>query len=258
MSMPAFDFRDRVALVTGAASGIGEAAALAFGQAGAKVMLADVDEQGGARVAKQIQAVGADALFVEADVTNGTQVEALVERATAAFGGLDYAFNNAGIDAGVFAPVAEFPEEVWDRILAVNLKGVMLCMKYEIPEMLKREHGTAIVNCASTAGQIATPHLPAYVASKHGVIGLTRSAAADYATTNLRVNVVCPGVTQTPLVDRYIAGHPERAELAQSYAPMHRLAQPEEVAAAVLWLCSDAASYVTGHPLAVDGGWLAV
>jgi len=256
--MPTFDFNDRVALVTGAASGIGRAAALAFGEAGAQVVLADIDEQGGAEVAKHVEALGTDALFVQTDVADGAQVRTLVDRATAAFGGLDYAFNNAGIDAGVFAPVAEFPEDIWDRILAVNLTGVMLCMKHEIPEMLKRDHGTAIVNCASTAGLIATPHLPAYVASKHGVIGLTKSAAADYATTKLRVNVVCPGVTQTPLVDRYIAGHPDREQLAQSYAPMNRLGRPEEIAAAVLWLCSDAASYVTGHPLAVDGGWLAV
>lgn len=245
----------RVALVTGGSSGIGRASALAFAREGAKVIIADVNVEGGEAVVRTIKETGAEAIFVRTDVSKAADVKAMVDRAVERFGGLDCAFNNAGTD-NLHAPVGEYTEEEWDRVLGTNLKGVMLCLRYEIPQMLSRGGGT-IVNCSSVVGLIGSPLSPAYISSKHGIVGLTRSAALDYARKGIRVNAVCPGVTRTPQVEAFIKELPDGEAQLSAQAPMGRMAEPEEIAAAVVWLCSDASSYVTGHPLAVDGGWTA-
>jgi NAD(P)-dependent dehydrogenase (short-subunit alcohol dehydrogenase family) len=241
----------KVALVTGAASGIGRASALALAQAGASVVVADVDAEGGEESVALVERAGGTALFCRTDVSQADDVEGLVAMAAERFGRLDIAHNNAGI-LGKPALTAEYPEEEFDRLLAINLKGVWLCMRYEIPKMLE-QGGGAIVNTASSAGLVAMPALPAYVASKHGVAGLTKAAALDYAKSGIRVNAVCPGFIDTPLVQR--AGATQAG--ADKYVPTGRIGRPEEVAEAVLWLCSDAASYVTGALLSVDGAMVA-
>jgi NAD(P)-dependent dehydrogenase (short-subunit alcohol dehydrogenase family) len=247
----AAQFEGKVALVTGAGSGIGRASARAFARAGAAVVVADIDAPGAAETVAMIEADGGRARAVETDVTKAADVEALVQRTMDAFGGLHYAHNNAGI-LGRATPTADCSEEEWDRIIAVNLKGVWLCMRAEVPRMLA-QGGGAIVNTASTAGLVAMRGLPAYVASKHGVAGITKAAALDYAKTGIRINAVCPGFIDTPLVQR--AGATQAG--ADRYVPVGRIGAPEEVAEAVVWLCSDAASYVTGHMLAVDGAMTA-
>ena len=194
-------------------------------------------------------------MFVQADVSKAADVEALMERAVERYGGLDCAFNNAGVD-NLHVPVGEFPEEEWDRVIDVNLKGVMLCMRYEIPRMLTHGGG-AIVNCSSAAGLLGTPTSPAYTTSKHGVVGLTRSAALDYAKRGIRVNAVCPGVIRAGLTLAFLREVPNARAQNVAQTPMGRMGEAEEVAAAVLWLCSDASSFVTGQALAVDGGWTA-
>jgi NAD(P)-dependent dehydrogenase (short-subunit alcohol dehydrogenase family) len=241
----------KVAIVTGAGSGIGRASALALGKAGAQVAVADVDVPGGKETVRQVESAGGTAIFVETDVSQASDVEALVARTVERFGRLDMAHNNAGI-LGNAARTADYAEEEWDRLLGVNLKGVWLCMRYEIPRMLE-QGGGAIVNTASSAGLVAMPYLPAYVASKHGVVGLTKAAALDYAKSGIRVNAVCPGFIDTPLVQR--AGATQAG--ADKYVPTGRIGRPDEVAEAVLWLCSDASSYVTGHMLSVDGAMVA-
>jgi NAD(P)-dependent dehydrogenase (short-subunit alcohol dehydrogenase family) len=246
---------NRVALVTGGSSGIGKATALAFADTGYAVVVADVSADSAEDTVEQIRARGKEAFFVKADVSKPHEVAALIEATMATYGGLDCAFNNAGIE-GVMAETADCTEENWDRTLAVNLKSVWLCMKHEIPHMLERGRG-AIVNCASIAGLVGFGNLPAYTASKHGIVGLTRSAALEYAKRGIRINAVCPGVIQTPMVDRVFREHPDmKAQLAAS-EPIGRLGRPEEIAGAVLWLCSDEASFVTGQAIAIDGGWTA-
>ncbi len=240
-------FDNRVALVTGAASGIGRASALAFAREGASVVVADVDAPGGAKTVEQIESNGGSAIFVEADVSKPADVKALVERTVHAYGRLDLAHNNAGI-LGARALTAECSEENFDRLIAINLKGVWLCMRHEIPQMLKQGAG-AIVNTASAAGVVGMWGLPAYVASKHGVAGLTKTAAVEYVRSGIRVNAVCPGFIDTPLTQA-LGGQTEGPKVV---LPIGRLGTPEEVAEAVVWLCSDAASYVTGHLLMVDG-----
>ena len=244
--------QDKVALVTGGSSGIGRASAMALAREGAQVAIGDVDEDGGHQTVRLIQDGGGQAMFVHADMADEVDVQSMVERTVQHFGGLDCAFNNAGVD-NLHSPIGEFTAAEWDRVLNVNLRGVMLAMRYEIPRMLDRGGG-AIVNCASIAGLIATPCSPAYIASKHGIIGLTRSAAIDYAKKGIRINAVCPGGTRTAQALAYL----EEMSITEAHmarvSPMRRLAQPEEIAAAVLWLCCDESSYVTGHPLAVDGG----
>lgn len=242
-------FEGKVALVTGGASGIGRATALAFAREGARVVVGDVDVEGGTEVAETVAASGGEARFVRADVRSAAQVAALVGEAVAAFGGLDVAFNAAGV-LPELGPVVEASEDDLDAVVAVNLKGTYLSVQEELRAMLPRGRG-AIVNCASSAGLAGFPEAAAYSATKHAVVGLTRSVALEVASQGVRVNCVCPGPVRTPM----LGAMPE--EEAASGVPLGRVATPEEVADAVLWLASDGASYVTGHALAVDGGLLA-
>ncbi|RRR74051.1 MAG: SDR family oxidoreductase [Candidatus Viridilinea halotolerans] len=248
-------FNGKVALVTGGASGIGRATALAFAQHGAKVVVADMDEAGGNETVTLARAANTDALFVRTDVSQYSQVQALIAAAVEQFGRLDFAFNNAGI-AGKQALLAEYPEESWDRVIDINLKGVWLCMKYELQQMLK-QGGGAIVNNSSTAGQSGSRGVAAYVASKHGVVGLTKAAALEYARNNIRVNAILPGTIHTPLIDTFTGGDERILNQFVEAEPIGRLGRPEEAANAVIWLCSEGASFVTGAALAVDGGRLA-
>lgn len=247
--------KDKVVLITGAASGIGRATAIAFASAGAKVVVADITVKGGKETAEQINASGGEAIFVECDVGNVVQVEELVNQTIERFGRLDCAFNNAGTE-GDQAFTTDSSEANWDRVLRVNLKSVWACMKYEIPAMLKAGGGS-IVNCASIAGLVGFPGVPAYVASKHGMIGLTKTAALEYVKQGIRVNAVCPGVIDTPMITRYTQGDKGiEGQLAAS-EPIGRIGRPEEIADAVVWLCSEKASFVTGVAFPVDGGWVA-
>jgi len=241
----------KVALVTGGASGIGRGAALAFARAGARVVVSDVAAAGGAETVRSIADSGGAAIFVPADVSSAAEVAALVERAVAAYGRLDCAFNNAGINREN-APAAELDEALWDRTIAVNLKGVWLCMKYEIPAML--DGGGAIVNTASVVGISGRRDTPAYVASKHGIIGLTRATALDYGKRGIRVNAVCPGTIRTAMYVQRLGDDPAIDARLAAETPIGRIGTPGDVAEAVVWLCSDAAAFVTGHSLVVDGG----
>lgn len=246
----------KVALVTGGGSGIGRASALALAREGARVVVADVAVTGGQETVALITQAGGNATFVPTDVAQASAVEALIATTVATYGRLDCAHNNAGIE-GVFATTAEYPEDTWDRVMAINLKGVWLCMKYELPQMLRQGQG-AIVNTASIAGLVGASHMPAYVASKHGVAGLTKTAALEYAKAGIRVNAVCPGIIRTPMVERFFVQRSPHAETRLSAVePVGRLGTPEEVAEAVVWLCSEAASFVTGHTMTVDGGLVA-
>jgi len=248
-------FAGKVALVTGGSFGIGRATAVAFAREGARVVVADVDVAGGEETVAKIVALKGEAMFVRTDVSKLDQVAALVEATVKAYGRLDCAFNNAGIE-GVMAPTHETTEENWDRVIAVNLKSVWLCMKHELPHMLRQGHGS-IVNCASIAGLVGFPSAPAYVASKHGVVGLTRTAALENAKLGVRVNAVCPGIIRTPMIDRATGGKAEVEAAFLAGQPIGRMGTPEEVASLVLWLCSDGASLMTGQAIAVDGGWVA-
>ena len=246
-------FKNKVALVTGASFGIGRATAILFAHKGAKVVLVDWHEN--SETLDFITAFGGEALFIKCDVSQLSEVQKMIQKIISVYGRLDFAFNNAGIE-GTSATITECTEENWDKTIGINLKGIWGCMKYEIPEMLKHGNG-AIINCASIAGLVGFPGLPAYVASKHGVIGLTKTAALENAKLGIRVNAVCPGAIKTPMIDR-LTGNKKKVE-AQFAAqePIGRLGNPNEVANAVIWLCSDAASFVTGHAMPVDGGWTA-
>lgn len=248
-------FDGKVALVTGGSFGIGRATAVAFAKRGAKVVVADWMEDKENETIKLIKNAGSDGLFVQCDVSSGTEVRNMIEKAIARFGRLDYAFNNAGIE-GATANTHECTEENWDKVVGINLKGIWLCMKNEIRCMLKQGKGM-IVNCASVAGLIGFPGLPAYVVSKHGVVGLTKTAALEYAKEGIRINAVCPGVIKTPMVDRVTGKDKEVEKQYTEMEPVGRMGNPEEVAEAVVWLCSDAASFVTGIAMPVDGGWIA-
>lgn len=245
----------KVALVTGAASGIGRSAAALFAREGAKVVVADVKVEGGEETVRQITDAGGSAVFVKVDVSNASEVEAMINKAVDTYGQLDYACNNAGIE-GTMGCIAECTEENWDRTIGINLTGVWLCMKYEIPEMLKRGGG-AIVNMASVAGLVGFPNLPAYCASKGGVVLLTKSASLEYAKQGIRINAICPGVIRTAMIDRIVMEHPEMEAGLLATEPVGRLGTPDEIAEAVIWLCSAAASYVTGIPMPIDGGFVA-
>lgn len=246
-------FQDKVVLVTGAAAGLGRVSALAFAREGAKVVVADIDAEGGQQTVQMIKEAGGEAIFVKADVTKEAEVRAMVEKAVETYGRLDCAHNNVGVEE-LMTPLTECTEEQWDRILNVNLKSVWLCMKYEIPHMVK-QGGGAIVNMSSSVGLNGAPKLPSYCAAKHGVNGLTKSAALEFARAGIRVNSICPGgMRGTPMYNRITAFTPELITKAAEIVPLGRDAEPEEVANAVLWLCSDAASMITGLPLSVDGG----
>jgi NAD(P)-dependent dehydrogenase (short-subunit alcohol dehydrogenase family) len=247
-------FEGKVALVSGAGSGIGRASALAFARAGACVIVSDVDAPGGDETVRQVSGAGGLARFVAADVTDERQVEALVAAAVETFGRLDYAHNNAGIGAPP-AALQDTDRSSFERVLAVNLTGVWLCLKHEARQMLQ-QGGGAIVNTASLAGLIGFPMNVAYSASKHGVIGLTRTAALEYARAGIRVNAVCPAFVRTPMVERFVevSGPRMSYERLASMQPMGRLGTVQEVADAVVWLCSDEAGFITGHALPLDGG----
>jgi NAD(P)-dependent dehydrogenase (short-subunit alcohol dehydrogenase family) len=252
-------FSDKVALVTGATSGIGRAAALAFAREGARVVVSGRRAQDGEATVALIRNAGGEAKFVSTDVRDEAQVAALVKQTLSTYGRLDAAFNNAGIGEGAGSRVFihEKTTETYHQVMNTNVLGVFLCLKHELAAMLKRGRG-AIVNSASVSGLIGFPGASTYVASKHAVVGLTKSAALECAAHGIRVNAVAPGGTETPLLDRITGGAgSERHKQFIAYHPMGRTARPEEIAAAVLWLCSDHASFTTGQCLAVDGGWTA-
>jgi NAD(P)-dependent dehydrogenase (short-subunit alcohol dehydrogenase family) len=254
-----FRLDGRVALVTGAASGIGRACALDLARAGARVVVSDLESAValGGETVRLVAEAGGEARFVACDVSRGEDVRRLVEAAVAAYGRLDAAVNNAGV-GGALAATADYTEEEWDRVMGVNLRGVWLCMKHEIPAMLKAGGG-AIVNVASILGHVALAGAPAYTAAKHGVIGLTRVAAVDYAQQRVRVNAVCPAFIVTPMLERAgLLGDKIARRQIEARHPVNRMGQPEEVAGLVTWLCTDAASFVTGASYLVDGGYTAL
>lgn len=246
----------KVALVTGGGTGIGRATALAFAQEGSKVVIASRTQATGEAVAQQIQADGGEAIWVKTDVSQADQVESLVQKTIATYGHLDYAFNNAGSGGGG-GWLPEIAEADWDATIDGYLKSVFLCMKYEIPEMLKQGAG-AIVNNASVDGERAFPWDPVYSAAKHGVLGLTKSASMQYASKGVRINAVCPGWILTPPVENILRQNPQAEQGMLQHQPIGRLGKPEEVAQAVVWLCSDKASLMVGVSMPVDGGYLTV
>ena len=245
-------FQNKVAFVTGGANGIGRATALAFAREGANVVVADVSEEGNQETSHMIEELGGRTLSVRCDVSRPEDVKAALDTALEAFGRLDFAFNNAGVEQPITA-AGEITEEEWNRIIRINLSGVFLCMKYEIPLMLK-QGGGAIVNTASGAGVKGFAGQAAYTAAKHGVVGLTKSAALDYASQNIRANAVCPGIIATPMMNRFTGGTAKGEQRVIAQEPIGRMGKPEEIAATVVWLCSDAAAFVVGHAMIVDGG----
>jgi NAD(P)-dependent dehydrogenase (short-subunit alcohol dehydrogenase family) len=245
-------FENKVALVTGAGSGPGPATAKAFAESGASVVLADSNEKSVRSAAEELSAQG-KALAIQCDVADDTQIEAMVERTVAHFGRLDAAYNNAGVQ-NVVAEAAEATREDFDRMISINLRGAWSCMKFELRQMLKQGNG-AIVNCSSIGGLVAGPKRGTYQASKHGVLGLTKSAALDYAARGIRINAVCPGIIHTSMLDKMMATQADALNAMLKDVPIGRLGRPEEIASAVLWLCSSAASFMIGHALAVDGGY---
>jgi NAD(P)-dependent dehydrogenase (short-subunit alcohol dehydrogenase family) len=248
--------RSKVAFVTGGSAGIGRITAEEFARCGAAVVVADVDRPGGEQAARELNDQGFEAVFVATDVTRSESVERAVAVTVERYGRLDCAFNNAGVEGGALVPFPEFQDADWDRVIGVNLTGVWLCMKHELLQMRKQGAG-AIVNAASVMGVVASPNNPAYTASKHGVVGLTKSGALAGAEFGVRVNAVAPGYIRTAMVDRVLEGDEEKEAEAIAKHPLGRIGSPIEVARAVVWLCSDAASFVTGDVLMVDGGFVA-
>ncbi len=247
------EFTGKVALVTGSASGIGRATARLFARRGASVVAADVRVEEGQQVVDLVKQSGGDATFIRCDVSSALDVEAMVGQAVSHYGRLDIAYNNAGVECKM-AAIGDAEETDWDRVLSINLKGIWLCMKHEIPVMVRQGQG-AIVNCSSVVGLLGQKNMASYVASKHGVVGLTRAAALEYADSALRVNAVCPAIVETAMLHRYTGGDARLAAELTSQYPTRRLTQADEIAEAVLWLCSDQASYVNGHALVIDGGF---
>jgi NAD(P)-dependent dehydrogenase (short-subunit alcohol dehydrogenase family) len=254
VSNPEGSFDGKVAIVTGAASGIGRASAIGFARGGAKVVVADIDRSGGEETVRLIGAAGGKACFAETDVADSASVQAMVNTAISEYGRLDYAHNNAGV-VGAGASIADLPEDVWNRGIGVMLTGVFLCLKYEIPHIVAQGPGGAIVNTSSGAGLIGFPGMADYVSSKHGVIGLTRTAALELATTGVRVNCVCPGTARSRMVNEWMGDDPALEKQVVDMHPIGRIAEAEEIADAVLWLCSGQSSFVLGHSLVVDGGY---
>ncbi|MEO6183603.1 MAG: glucose 1-dehydrogenase [Verrucomicrobiota bacterium] len=248
-------FSGKVALVTGGASGLGRVSAIALAREGAKVLVSDVAVSEGEATAKMITAAGGQATFVKADVTKSSEVEAMVRAAIETFGRLDFAMNNAGID-GVRARTADYPEDVWDQVINLNLTGVFLCLKFELSVMVQQGSGV-IVNMSSVAGVTGFPGHAAYTASKHGVIGLTKTAAIDYAKAGIRINAICPAYTRTPMLNRMLEQKPDLEAKLISRVPLRRLGTAEEIAQAAIYLFSDAAAFITGHSLVMDGGIVA-
>ena len=242
----------KVAFVTGAASGIGRATALAFTSEGANVVVADIDQRRNQDTVRMIEDLGGQAHAVNCDVTRGEDVQSALTQTVQRFGRLNYAFNNAGAEQQP-KPTAEITEEEWDRIITINLRSVFLCLKYEIPLMLQHGGG-AIVNASSGAGIKVFGRGAAYAAAKHGVVGLTKDAALDYASSNIRINAICPGIIDTEMMDRFTGGAPEERDRVIAQEPIGRMGRPDEIAATVVWLCSDAASFITGHAMVADGG----
>jgi NAD(P)-dependent dehydrogenase (short-subunit alcohol dehydrogenase family) len=249
------DLHGKVAIVTGGTSGIGRESAVLFAKAGAKVVVAGRRETEGKETIDLLRAAGGDGLFVKTDVANSADVEELVQRTVEKFGRVDIAFNNAGIE-GNWVPIVEQSEEDWDRTIDINVKGVWLCLKYEIQQMTKQGGGGAIVNMASVAGFIGAVGAATYCASKHAVMGLTKSASLETARNGIRVNSICPGIIETPMGER-LFGAPEVTKWALGFYPLGRFGKPMEIAEAVLWMCSDRASFMTGQSLILDGGFLA-
>jgi len=246
------DFKNKVVLITGGASGIGRAAALAFAKKGANVVVSDLAETGGQDTVRMILGMGGDAVFVRADVSNLNEVTDLIQQAVDSYGSVDIAVNNAGYQ-GVRARTAEYPGLEWQRVIDINLTGVWTCMKFELDQMVQQGSGV-IVNLASVAGLVGFPGHSAYAASKHAVVGLTKTAALEYIRKGIRINAVCPGFTDTPMVQRVMEEDPEYGQRLVGHIPARRLGTPEEVAAAILYLCDDQAGFVTGHCLVLDGG----
>jgi|SRR5450432_670938 len=249
------ELQSKVAIVTGGTSGIGRDTAILFAKEGAKVVLAGRRNLEGQESLALIRAAGGDGIFVQMDVAKTSDVEALVQKTVETYGRVDIAFNNAGIE-GTWIPIAEQPEEDFDRTIAINLKGVWLCLKYELQQMLKQGTGGAIVNMSSVAGWIGSAGAATYAATKHGVIALTKSAALETATKGIRVNAICPAVIETPMGER-LFGDPDMNKFALGLHPIGRFGKPMEVAEAVLWMCSERASFMTGQSLILDGGFLA-
>jgi NAD(P)-dependent dehydrogenase (short-subunit alcohol dehydrogenase family) len=250
-------YAGKVVLVTGAASGLGRAMALAFGRAGACVVVADTSVDGGHMTAALIVEAGGKALFVKTNVANAAEVEALTDKAVSHYGRIDCAVNGAAIEEECL-PLAEGEDAQFDRIMNVNVKGVWLCMKSQLRRMERQEGGGVIVNVADAGGLVAAPNRAIYGASKHAVVGLTKTAAVEYAKDGIRVNSLCPGAVKTPMLARLLEREPGRDKKLKAAHPMGRIAEPAEVASAALWLCSEQASFVTGHQLAVDGGLTAI
>ena len=249
------EFEGKAALVTGGGSGIGRATALAFARQGAQVVIGNRNVQRGEETVAMIRNAGGTASFKRTDVLVAAEIESLVDHAVKTYGGLDLAFNNAGVE-GTVAPIVEQTEADYDAVMDVNVKGVWLSMKYEIPRMLERGGG-AIVNCSSVAGLIGFPNMAIYMASKHAVIGLTKVAALEYSAKGIRINAVNPAVIETEMADRLVEGFSMKKDELIPMHPIGRLGRVEEVAEAVLWLCSRKSSFVTGHSLVVDGGFTA-
>ncbi|MBU1053397.1 MAG: SDR family oxidoreductase [Proteobacteria bacterium] len=245
-------FQNKVALITGGAMGIGQATALAFAREQAKILVADIMVKGGEDTVRMIKEAGGDAYFIKTDISQRSDIEEMVRETIGIYDRIDYAFNNVGVGVNL-ALTADFAEENWDHVMNINLKGIWLCMKYEIPIMLK-QGGGVIVNMSSASGLHGTPYQCAYSASKHGVLGLTKTTALEYAKFGIRVNAVCPGPILTPGTEGYFNRDPEAKAKLNATTPMGRIGLPQEIAETVLWLCSGGASYITGQSIAIDGG----